>query len=97
MPRVPQVVPGRRCGWPDRPCKAGDDAHRDLSGTRLPWGYHDIQCQHPNPRPVPDPGPAGPAQCTLPGYLDGYPVCALADGHAGDCDYRRHAAEAVAS
>jgi hypothetical protein len=48
-------------------------------GTRRIWTYHDVQCQVPNPRPGPD--------------LDGYPECGWINQHAGDHDYRRHAAE----
>jgi len=77
--RAAQILPGPRCGWPDRECKAPDAAHGASAGQRLPWGYHDVQCQAPNPRPGP--------------HLDGYPECGFTDGHGGDHDYRRHAAE----
>jgi hypothetical protein len=75
--RPARILPGPRCGWPDQPCKAPDSAHAARPGERRTWTYHDVQCQVPNP----DPGP----------HLDGYPECALVGGHAGDCDYRRHA------
>jgi len=56
--------------------------HRPFPGARHPllWGYHDVQCQVPNPRPGP--------------HLDSYPECSLIDRHSGDHDYRRHAAAA---
>ena len=38
-----------------------------------------MQCPVPNPLPGPQ--------------LDGYPECGLVDGHPGDHDYVRHAAE----
>jgi hypothetical protein len=87
------ILAAPRCGWPDRECKAPSTVHGASAGGRLPWGYHDVQCQVPNPHPVADPDPAGPVQCRLPGYPDGYPACSLIDGHAGGHDYRRHAAE----
>ena len=77
--RPPQILPGPRCGWPDRECKAPDSAHGTGAGGRRPWTYHDVQCQAPNPSPGP--------------HLDGYPECGLVDGHAGGHDYVRHAAE----
>ena len=46
-----KIVPGPRCGWPDRECKAPDSAHGTGAGQRRPWTYHDVQCQVPNPRP----------------------------------------------
>ena len=76
--REPQIIPGPRCGWPDR-CKEPDSAHGSGAGTRRSWTYHDTQCQVPNPRPGP--------------HLDGYPECGLIDDHSGDHDYVRHAAE----
>lgn len=81
MGRPAKILPGRRCGWPDGTCKLPDGAHADHSGSRLQWGFHEIQCPRPNPRPGP--------------HLDGYPECGLVAGHAGDHDYRRHAAEAA--
>ena len=77
--RRPQIIPGPRCGWPDRDCKAPGSAHGSGGGERRAWTYHDAQCQDPNPEPGP--------------HLDGYPECGLVDGHAGGCDYVRHAAE----
>ena len=77
--RRPQIIPGPRCGWPDRECKAPASAHGSGGGERRAWTYHDAQCQVPNPQPGP--------------HLDGYPECGLVDGHAGGCDYVRHAAE----
>jgi hypothetical protein len=77
--RRPQIIPGPRCGWPDRECKAPDSAHGSGGGGRRAWTYHDAQCQVPNPRPGP--------------HLDGYPECGLVDDHAGGHDYVRHAAE----
>jgi hypothetical protein len=77
--RRPQIVALPRCGWPDRECKQPDSAHDNARGERRTWGYHDTQCQVPNPQPGP--------------HLDGYPECALVDGHAGEHDYVRHAAE----
>ncbi len=77
--RPARILPGPRCGWPGRECKAADSAHGSRPGERRPWGYHDIQCQIPNPEPGP--------------HLDGYPECGFIDGHADDHDYRRHAAE----
>lgn len=76
--RPPQILPGPRCGWPDKCSDKGID-HSPEPGARRSWGYHDIQCQVPNPRPGP--------------HLAGYPECSLADGHAGGHDYVRHAAE----
>lgn len=78
-PRPAQIKPDPRCGWPGRDCKEPDSAHGAGAGTRRSWTYHDVQCQVPNPRPGP--------------HLDGYPECSLVDGHSGDCDYVRHAAE----
>ena len=73
-----RILPGLRCGWPDR-CTVKSIDHSPAPGTRRIWGYHDVRCQVPNP----DPGP----------QLDGYPECGLIDGHAGGHDYVRHAAE----
>jgi len=77
--RPAHIISGRRCGWPDRECKAPDSAHGSGGGERRPWTYHDVQCQVPNPLPGPQ--------------LDGYPECGLVDSHGGDHDYVRHAAE----
>jgi hypothetical protein len=77
--RPPQILPGPRCGWPDRECRAPDSAHGSGAGTRRSWTYHDVQCPVPNPQPGP--------------HLAGYPECGLVGGHSGDCDYVRHAAE----
>jgi hypothetical protein len=89
--RLPRIRPDRRCGYVAgaTPCRntpktvkttpAIAALHRDPDGIRRPWGQHDIQCQIPNPSPGPG--------------LDGYPECSMADGHDGDCDYRRHVAE----
>ena len=77
--RPARIVAGPRCGWPERECKAPESAHGSAAGARRPWTYHDVQCPEPNPRPGPQ--------------LDGYPECGLADGHAGDHGYVRHAAE----
>ncbi len=74
-----RILPGPRCGWPGRECKTADTAHGSRPGDRRPWGYHDVQCQVPNPEPGP--------------HLDGYPECGFVDGHGGCHDYRRHAAE----
>jgi hypothetical protein len=90
--RRARILPGPRCGAPDDCAVKGVD-HAPEPGARRVWTYHDVQCQIPNPRPVADPDPAGPVQCTLPGYLDGYGECSLIDLHAGDHDYVRHAAE----
>jgi hypothetical protein len=76
--RGARILPGPRCGWPDRCSVRGVD-HSPEVGTRRLWTYHDRQCQVPNPRPG--------------AHLDGYPECGLIDLHAGDHDYRRHAAE----
>jgi hypothetical protein len=76
--RSAQINPSPRCGWPDR-CDIKSIDHTPASGTRRVWTFHDVQCQIPNPRPG--------------DHLDGYPECGLIDDHAGDCDYRRHAAE----
>jgi len=76
--RPAQILPGRRCGWEDRECKALDSAHGSGGRERHPWTYHDVQCPVPNPLPGPQ--------------LDGYPECGLVDGHPGDYDYVRHAA-----
>ena len=78
MTRRARVLPGPRCGWPDT-CAARKTDHAPEPGTRRTWGYHDVQCQVPNPRPGPQ--------------LDGYPECGWIDGHAGGHDYVRHAAE----
>lgn len=85
-----------RCGYPAVDCGAPASAHNPDPAARYPWGYHTVQCQIPNPHVVIDPDPAGPVQCALPGYLNGYPVCAITDGHEGDHDYGRHAAQAEA-
>jgi len=77
--RPPQILPGPRCGWPDRERKAPDSAHGSGAGERRPWMYHDKQCQIPNPQPGP--------------HLDGYPECGFIDGHDGGHDSVRHAAE----
>jgi hypothetical protein len=77
--RRPQIIPGPRCGWPDRECKAPDSAHGSGAGERRSWTFHDVQCQIPNPQPGP--------------HLDGYPECSFTDGHDGGHDYIRHAAE----
>jgi hypothetical protein len=77
--RPAQILPGPRCGWPDRECKAPDSAHGSGAGQRRAWTYHDVQCQVPNPQPGP--------------HLDGYPECGFTDSHAGGHDYVRHAAE----
>ena len=77
--RRPQIIPGPRCGWPDRECKAPDSAHGTGQAERRTWTYHDVQCQALNPEPGP--------------HLDGYPECSLIDGHGGDHDYVRHVAE----
>lgn len=82
MTRPAQIRPGPRCGWPDG-CQAADAAHSPAPGTRRIWTYHDVQCQVPNPNPGE--------------HLDGYPECSLINLHAGDHDYRRHAAEREAS
>jgi hypothetical protein len=79
--RPAKILPAPRCGWPDR-CAVKSISHSPEPGTRRAWGYHDVQCQVPNPSPGPHPG--------------GYPECALIDGHSGDHDYRRHAAEKAA-
>jgi hypothetical protein len=76
--RAAKILPGPRCGWPDGCADRGVDHTPDL-GVRRVWTFHDVQCQVPNPRPGP--------------HLDGYPECSLIDGHSGDCDYVRHAAE----
>ena len=76
--RAAKILPGPRCGWPDK-CNLPVSAHDPAAGTRRSWTYHDRQCPHPNPRPGP--------------HLAGYPECSLIDGHSGDCDYVRHAAE----
>lgn len=76
--RPADINPDRRCGWPVD-CKLPDAAHPDLTGTWQPWGWHEVQCPRLNPRPGP--------------HLDGYPECSMIDGHEGDCDYIRHAAE----
>ena len=85
MTRRARIVTGPRCGWSPDPdlstCHPGPKANIDHSpepGGRRIWGYHDVQCQVPNPRPGP--------------HLDGYPECGLADGHEPPHDYRRHAA-----
>jgi hypothetical protein len=90
MSRAARILPGPRCGGPEACGVKG--AHSAQPGERRIWTFHDVQCQVPNPRPVADPDPAGPVQCKLPGYLDGYPVCSFVDGHLGDCGYRRDAA-----
>ena len=77
--RRPQIIPGPRCGWPGRECKAPDSAHGSGGGERRAWTYHDAQCQVPNPQPGP--------------HLGGYPECSFIDGHDGGHDYVRHAAE----
>jgi hypothetical protein len=77
--RRPQIIPGPRCGWPDRECKAPGSAHGSGGGERRAWTYHDAQCQVPNPQPGP--------------HLDGYPECSFIDGHDGGHDYVRHVAE----
>ena len=86
MTRPARILPGPRCGWSPDPelstCRPGPKAHIDHvpePGERRAWGYHDVQCQVPNPRPGP--------------HLDGYPECGLTGQHAGDHDYVRHAAE----
>jgi hypothetical protein len=76
--RRAQILPGPRCGGPGE-CRVKGIDHTPESGTRRTWGYHDVQCQVPNPRPGP--------------HLDGYPECGLIDQHGGDHHYRRHAAE----
>jgi len=76
--RPARILPGPRCGWPDR-CAEKKIDHAPEPGTRRIWTRHDVQCQVPNPRPGP--------------HLDGYPECGWIDGHAGDHDYVRHAAE----
>ena len=78
MTRRARIFPGHRCGWPDR-CAVKGTVHSPEPGSRRIWGYHDVQCQVPNPRPGP--------------HLDGYPECGLADGHDGGHDYVRHVAE----
>jgi hypothetical protein len=76
--RRAQTRPGPRCGWPDG-CNVKGIDHTPEPGPRRIWTFHDVQCQVPNPRPGP--------------HLDGYPECGWIDQHAGDHDYRRHAAE----
>jgi hypothetical protein len=77
--RPARILPRPRCGWPDRECQAPSAAHDSRPGERRAWGYHDVQCQTPNP---------------VPGLrLAGYPECGLVDGHDGGHDYVRHAAE----
>jgi hypothetical protein len=76
--RRARILPAARCGWPDG-CSVKSVDHAPGSGIRRAWGFHDVQCQVPNPRPG--------------AHLDGYPECGLADGHAGGHDYVRHAAE----
>jgi hypothetical protein len=76
--RRARILPGPRCGWPEN-CRAKGIDHDPEAGTRRTWGYHDVQCQTANPRPGP--------------HLAGYPECGLTEGHAGDHDYVRHAAE----
>ena len=76
---VPMIRPDRRCGWPETCKEPGHDYEPTAAQRRRPWGYHDIQCQKPNPRPGP--------------HLDGYPACYFMDGHEGPCDYVRHAME----
>ena len=78
MTRRARIAPGPRCGWPDG-CTARKIDHAPEPGTRRAWGYHDTQCQVPNPEPGPQ--------------LDGYPECGLVSEHSGDHDYVRHAAE----
>ena len=78
MTRRARIAPGPRCGGPGTCTVKGID-HSPAPGTSRIWTFHDVQCQVPNPAPGPD--------------LDGYPECALINLHAGDHDYRRHAAE----
>ncbi len=78
MTRRARILPGPRCGGPGT-CTVKGTGHAPEPGTRRMWTFHDVQCQVPNPRPGP--------------HLDGYPECSLIDLHAGDHDYRRHAAE----
>ena len=79
-PVPPQILTGPRCGWPDRARRSTDQRARPRNRDAPdPWTYHDMQCQVPNPQPGPQ--------------LDGYPECGQIDGHAGDHDYVRHAAE----
>ena len=82
MTRRARIQPAARCGWPGG-CSVKSVDHVPEPGIRRIWGYHDVQCQ------VPNPGPGA--------HLDGYPECGLADGHAGEHDYRRRAAETTAS
>lgn len=77
--RPAKINPARRCGYPERCDTKGIDHY--TAPERRPWGYHDIQCQTPNPRPG--------------SHLDGYPECGLVQDHDGDCDYRRHIAVPV--
>ena len=70
--RPAKVRSGPRCGWPDE-CHVKGIDHSPEPGTRRIWGYHDVQCQVPNPQPGP--------------HLDGYPECGFIDGHAGAHDY----------
>jgi hypothetical protein len=79
--RRARILPAARCGGPEACSVKG--VHSSAPGERRIWTAHDVQCQVPNPRPGP--------------HLDGYPECGQIDGHAGDHDYVRHAAEAEAS
>ena len=76
MTRRARIVTGPRCGGPGE-CAVKGISHSPEPGGRRIWGYHDVQCQVPNPRPGP--------------HLDGYPECGLAGGHEPPHDYRRHA------
>jgi hypothetical protein len=39
-------VTRRRCGWPERECRAPAGWHATRPGERRPWGYHDEPCPH---------------------------------------------------
>jgi hypothetical protein len=77
--RPAKILPGPRCGGPGGGGTAKGIDHAPAPGTRRVWGFHDVQCQVPNPGPGP--------------HLDGYPECALVDRHDGPHDYWRHAAD----
>ncbi len=75
--RAARIQPGPRCGGPGTYTVKGI-GHSPEPGPRRIWTYHDVPCQVPDPRPGP--------------HQDGYPECGQTGLHAGDHDYRRHAA-----